>query len=74
MKIRLLFALAGLAITFTAPVFAQQKDTVDPQIAEQVRALAQYDEAFNKNDATALGGGQKGSVNKSWQIAGGWVN
>jgi hypothetical protein len=66
MKIRLLFALAGLAITFTAPVFAQQKDTVDPQIAEQVRALAaQYDEAFNKNDATALGGGQKGSVNKS---------
>jgi hypothetical protein len=26
---------------------------------------AQYDEAFNKNDATALGGGQKGSVNKS---------
>jgi uncharacterized protein (TIGR02246 family) len=56
MKIRLLLALAGIAIGFILPTFAQQKDTVDPQIAEQVRALAtQYDEAFNKNDATALG-------------------
>jgi ketosteroid isomerase-like protein len=54
MKIRLVVALAGLAITFTAPVFAQQKDTVDPQITEQVRALAKYDEAFNRNDANAV--------------------
>jgi hypothetical protein len=39
-----------------AATFAQEKDTVDPQVAEQVRALAaKYDEAFNKNDATALG-------------------
>jgi hypothetical protein len=29
---------------------SQQKNTVDPQIAEQVRALAaKYDEAFNRN-------------------------
>jgi uncharacterized protein (TIGR02246 family) len=70
MKIRLLLALAGLAISFAlatlaqqtntpsapAATFAQEKDTVDPQVAEQVRALAaKYDEAFNKNDATALG-------------------
>jgi hypothetical protein len=32
MKIRLLLALVGLAIGFALPAFAQQKDTVDPQI------------------------------------------
>jgi uncharacterized protein (TIGR02246 family) len=31
------------------------KDTVDPQIAKQIRALdMKYDEAFNKNDAAAV--------------------
>ena len=56
MKIRLVLALVGFAIGFALPIFAQEKDTVDPQIAEQVRALAaKYDEAFNKNDSTALG-------------------
>jgi hypothetical protein len=56
MKTRSFLILAGLAISFALPSFAQQKDTVDLQVAEQVRALAaRYDEAFNKNDATALG-------------------
>jgi uncharacterized protein (TIGR02246 family) len=56
MKIRLVVALVGLSIDLTAPALAQQKDTIDPQVAEQIRALtARYDEAFNKNDATALG-------------------
>jgi len=56
MKTRLLLALAGFAIGLILPTFAQEKDTVDPRVAEQVRALAaKYDEAFNKNDATALG-------------------
>ena len=55
MKIRLLGALVGLAIDFTVPTFAQEKETVDPQIAQQTRALSnKYDEAFNKNDAAAL--------------------
>jgi uncharacterized protein (TIGR02246 family) len=55
MKIRHLFAIVGLAITFTAPVFAQQKITVDPQLAQQARVLAiKFDEAFNKNDAVAV--------------------
>src|SRR5277367_4456211 len=55
MKIRLVFALVGLAISLTLPTFAQQKDTVDPKIAQQIRALAmKYDEAFNQNDAAAL--------------------
>src|ERR1700683_1339404 len=56
MKMGLLVALVGFAIVFAVPAFAQQKDTIGPQVAEQVRALAaKYDEAFNKSDATALG-------------------
>ena len=55
MKIRLMVALVGLAIGFTAPAFAQQKDTVDPQLAEQLSALSKKTgEAFNNNDAAAL--------------------
>jgi uncharacterized protein (TIGR02246 family) len=55
MKIRSLLALVGLAITVALPALAQQQDTVDPKIAEQVRALAtKYDEAFNQNDAAAI--------------------
>jgi uncharacterized protein (TIGR02246 family) len=55
MKNRLAVALAGLAFGFVLPTFAQQKDTVDPQIAEQIRALAlKYDEAKNKYDVAAV--------------------
>jgi hypothetical protein len=36
MKIRCLLALVGSAIGFALPTFAQQKDTVDPQIAEAI--------------------------------------
>jgi hypothetical protein len=39
MKIHLVVALVGLAISFALPTFAQ-KDTVDPKIAEQVPVLA----------------------------------
>ena len=54
MKLRLLGVLLGYVICLTGPIFAQE--TVDPQVAEQVRALtANYDEAFNRNDTTALG-------------------
>src|SRR5271157_470374 len=55
MKMRLVVALVGLAISVALPTFAQQRDTVDPKIAQQIRALEmKYDEAFNKNDAAAL--------------------
>ncbi len=67
MKIRLAVALVGLAISFAVPTFAQQKDTVDPRIVQQrdllgdAKALGEFgelgmkaDEAFNKNDATAV--------------------
>src|ERR1700674_3772372 len=55
MKIRLLLALVGLAIGLTAPTFAQQKDTGDPQIIEQLNALTKkFMEFINNNDATAV--------------------
>ena len=56
MKIRLLLTLAGLAIIFALPTFAQEKDTIDSrtrsQISEQIDK--EFDEAFNNGDAAAL--------------------
>jgi uncharacterized protein (TIGR02246 family) len=55
MEIRFLIAFVGLAIAFAVPTFAQQKDTVDPKTAQEIRALAmKYDEAFNKQDPAAV--------------------
>lgn len=67
MKIRLLLALAGFAISCAVPTFAQQTNTPDSQIAHQrdlrgdPKALGDFgalglkmDEALNKNDAAAL--------------------
>jgi len=55
MKIRLLGALVGLAISFALPTFAQQNKTVDPQIIEQIIAVGKkFAEADNHNDAAAL--------------------
>ena len=46
MKIRLLLTLAGLAISFALPAFAQQTNTPDPQVRQQYVALAKkFDEA-----------------------------
>src|ERR1700722_14454997 len=54
MNIRLLGVLLGSVICLIGPTFAQ--DTIDPQLDQQIRAFTmKYDEAFNKNDATALG-------------------
>jgi len=55
MKTHLILALVGLAIGFALPTFAQQKDTVDPKIAQQIRVLASnFDAACNRNDAAAV--------------------
>jgi ketosteroid isomerase-like protein len=67
MKIRFLFALVGLAISFALPAFAQQKDTAEPREVQQrdllgvSKALDEFgalhtalDEAYNKNDAAAI--------------------
>jgi ketosteroid isomerase-like protein len=54
MKLRTLLTLAGLAITPLVPVLAQERDTVDPEVRQQIEAaLTKFDEAFNKHDATA---------------------
>jgi uncharacterized protein (TIGR02246 family) len=67
MKRRLLLTLAGFAIGFVLPTFAQQKDTADPRIAQQrdligdPKAIGEFgdlhrelDEAYDENDATAV--------------------
>jgi len=55
MKTRLLGALAGLAISFALPSFAQQTNTPDPQLRQALLALAKkFEEARNNNDADAL--------------------
>jgi ketosteroid isomerase-like protein len=51
----LVVVLVGLATGFAVSTVAQQKDTVDPKIEQQIRALAsKYDDAFNRNDAPAV--------------------
>ena len=55
MKIRLVVALAGLAISLTLPSSAQQTNTPDLQIVRQLHAIGKKsDEAFIKGDAAAL--------------------
>ena len=47
-------ALLGLAIGFALPTFAQEQNTVDPEVRQQIEAaLTKFDEAFNEHDATA---------------------
>jgi hypothetical protein len=67
MKIGSVLTLAGLVFSLATPVLCQQKDTADPQIVQQrdllgvPKALGEFgvlgmkeDEAFNKNDASAV--------------------
>jgi len=59
MRIRLIDALLGLAISFAVPAFAQEKEEVNPfpfraiaagpQLIQQLEAInLKFDEAFNK--------------------------
>ena len=55
MKMPLLIIIAGLAIGFAVPALAQEKDSVDPEVRQQIEAeLMKYDDAFNKHDAVAI--------------------
>ena len=55
MKISLVVALLGLSVSFALPASAQQTNTLDPQIVQQVHAIGkQSDEAFLKGDAVVL--------------------
>ena len=56
MKTRLLGALVGLAISFALPTFAQQKETVDPQLVQNLydTIRKKWNEAYNNHDAAAI--------------------
>jgi len=56
MKIHLVFALVGLAISFALPTFAQQKETVDPQLIQKLydTLSKKWNEAYNNHDAAAI--------------------
>ena len=48
MKLPLLISLVGLAIGFAVPIRAQEKESVDPEVRQQIEALnREYDEAFS---------------------------
>lgn len=54
MKIRLLLALVGSAISFAGPTFAQQTNTADPQLRQRlVDVIKKHGDAMNNNDAAA---------------------
>jgi uncharacterized protein (TIGR02246 family) len=58
MKIRSLLALVGLAISVAAPALAQEQNTVDPKVRQQIEAvLKQHEEAYNEYDASAFADG-----------------
>jgi uncharacterized protein (TIGR02246 family) len=55
MRIRLILTLAGLAVGIAVPVLAQEKDTVDPQVRQQIEAVVKkLEDAYNRYDAAAL--------------------
>jgi hypothetical protein len=54
MKIRLVVPLLGMAIGFAVPTFAQQTNTPDPQLRQQlIAAIQKHADAMNSNDAAA---------------------
>jgi hypothetical protein len=51
MKIRLLLALVGLAISFALPTFAQQTNPPDPQLRQALDAIKRETEASTERAA-----------------------
>jgi uncharacterized protein (TIGR02246 family) len=55
MKMHSVIALVGLAISFALPTFAQEQNTVDPEVRQQIEAAhTKFVEAFNQHDAAAM--------------------
>ena len=74
MKIRLLLSLAGLAVGFAFPTLAQEQNTVDPEVRQQIEALiVKADEAFNNSDAAGCTADYTQDAVEvwSWETAGG---
>jgi type II secretory pathway pseudopilin PulG len=58
MRIRLLVAIAivGLAMGFALPSIAQDKNTVDLQVRQQIEAVfLKFQDAYNNRDAATIG-------------------
>jgi ketosteroid isomerase-like protein len=73
MKVRLA-ALLTFAIGFAVPALAQEKDTVSPEIRQQIEAVNnKYDEAYNMNDAAAIVGRYTQDAVEVWGWSGGSV-
>ena len=54
MKMPFLITLAGLAIGFAVPAVAEEQNTVDPEVRQQIEAaVLKYQEAYNNYDAAA---------------------
>jgi hypothetical protein len=54
MKMRLLSTLAALAIGVAVPALAQEQNSVDPEVRQQIEAVTKRrEEAYNKHDAAA---------------------
>jgi uncharacterized protein (TIGR02246 family) len=55
MKLRSLLAFTGLVISLAVPSIAQEQNTVDPEVRQQIEAtLTKFGEAYNKHDAAAI--------------------
>ena len=55
MKIRLVFAFVGFAISLAVPTFAQEQNAVDPEVRQQIEdAYKNFHDAYNKHDAAAV--------------------
>src|SRR5215472_10388783 len=54
-KKKRLFVLAGLAISFALPIYAQEQSAVDPEIRQEIEAVGmQFVEAYNRHDPAAV--------------------
>src|SRR5258708_32727959 len=74
MRLYVLLTLAGLAIGFAVPVLAQDQNTVDLEVREQIEALfVKFDDAYNRSDAAAIADlfTQDGVQTWAWETAGG---
>ncbi len=72
MKIRLIGALVGLAMSFPLPSIAQDQNTVDPQVRQQIEAVfMKFEEAYNNRDAAAVAAlyTQDAIEVRSWVVA-----
>ncbi len=74
MKTRLLFIIAGSIIGFAVPALAQEQNTVDSEVRQQIEAeIMKPDEAFNKSDAAGCTAEYTQDAIEvwSWETAGG---